>query len=979
MTTQQIEFSELGKQQVADWAKDSTLKSLLGSSEKSNDFLNFIGKKLASGDNALLDELRVIAGAQKDTQRSQVVLGDDIKNSSEQTARKLDYRMKYLGQSIQNSITGLTSVTDSKGLFGHLASSAKSVGSQLDEMGIVGGKFLLGMGAFVAVVDFAWHRVTALSESFTSLYSTGLVFDTGMRGIIDAANGAGMTVENFSKMITKFGAAAASVGVKNLSSMNQQFLKNTRSGAELQMTQDQASEAFLNTVETMRSTGKLSTMDRNDIIKSGQSLVKNYNQLAEATGRNREEIANSTRAIMKQSDVNVLARLLPPEQRLKLTNQIASYAANFGEGGKELASLSAQIQLAGGSMGTLQGDMASVINQVPGLYEALNSTDEEAPKRAAEAFGKMDPAAVANLMNSFPEAGKWINQMVQEGQQSLEIDELRRKQKLGELNAKEKEKLENADYLATQAKVQKSLAELQNSITKVAVSFGRVLMPVISTFSAVLGGINYIIGVFADGIDAISNIISRIMKTFMGEGTADTVGGIGGLLTAGVVAIVVKKVLGSLMGGAAGTFTKLLSWGPLGRLTTKLLSWGPLGRLTTKKLPDLPGGAGAAQKNLGSAGAGITGGLKTMVGNISSMIGEVFKTLTGILKDGADAIGSAISSLGKGIGSALGNLGSGLGKAVEGIVGGLGKGVGMALGAILEGLASGLTAFANPLILLGAGIFGASITLIGAGIAGATWIMGKALPTFAEGLKSFSDIDGDNLEKVGLGTLALGAGLAVMGAGEVVNAIGGLVSGVLGWFQEDPKKKIERFVGYFQILADKKDVIVAGSTAFKLLGQINADGVTNMINAFSTLGNGQALGNSSMLQMLDDLMPLFERLAKNNTIINQAVNSLNSFGRISPASIGALQSLLYPGAAMVGITDNPGASSGISPSNIPSANGSTLDKLTTDYYEKTTMQFNRMIELLEIAHADAIDLQRIETDGLKDITDAVKSASGRIF
>ena len=38
-----------------------------------------------------------------------------------------------------------------------------------------------------------------------------------------------------------------------------------------------------------------------------------------------------------------------------------------------------------------------------------------------------------------------------------------------------------------------------------------------------------------------------------------------------------------------------------------------------------------------------------------------------------------------------------------------------------------------------------------------------------------------------------------------------------------------------------------------------------------------------------------------------------------------------------------------------------------------------MIELLELAHADALDIKRIQEDGLNDVADAVKSSSGRIF
>ena len=112
--------------------------------------------------------------------------------------------------------------------------------------------------------------------------------------------------------------------------------------------------------------------------------------------------------------------------------------------------------------------------------------------------------------------------------------------------------------------------------------------------------------------------------------------------------------------------------------------------------------------------------------------------------------------------------------ALAGFVGAVGKGAGM----LLRGLASGLAAFANPLVPLGALAIGAAIVAIGAGIAGAAWLTGKALPTFAKGLKSFEDLDGDKIYDAGVGIGALGAGLAVFGVGGAAAGIGGMIGGI---------------------------------------------------------------------------------------------------------------------------------------------------------------------------------------------------------
>ena len=136
---------------------------------------------------------------------------------------------------------------------------------------------------------------------------------------------------------------------------------------------------------------------------------------------------------------------------------------------------------------------------------------------------------------------------------------------------------------------------------------------------------------------------------------------------------------------------------------------------------------------------------------------------------------------------AMKGIAGGAGKAAAGggagALGELGK-VGGGIGPILEGLAQGLKAFANPMILVGATIFAASLGIIiagiGAGIAAAAYLIGKSLPTMAEGLDSFSKIDGNNLVDVSKGIGALGLAMAAFGAGSAVGAVGAGISSLIG-------------------------------------------------------------------------------------------------------------------------------------------------------------------------------------------------------
>ena len=188
------------------------------------------------------------------------------------------------------------------------------------------------------------------------------------------------------------------------------------------------------------------------------------------------------------------------------------------------------------------------------------------------------------------------------------------------------------------------------------------------------------------------------------------------------------------------------------------------------------------------------------------------------------------------------NAGRGAGNAMANIGGGIGKG----LGGILKGLAGGIMAFANPAVALGAAGLAASIVLIGGAIAGATWMVGKSLPTMAEGLKSFEELDGAALIDAGKGMGAIALGMAAFGAGSAVGGLGNLVgsvtNGIAGLFgAEDPLEKIKKFQEYSFDAArieNNATAIVSYSRGMAALGA--ADGLSGIGAAVGAIGGAIA-------------------------------------------------------------------------------------------------------------------------------------------
>jgi len=290
------------------------------------------------------------------------------------------------------------------------------------------------------------------------------------------------------------------------------------------------------------------------------------------------------------------------------------------------------------------------------------------------------------------------------------------------------------------------------------------------------------------------------------------------------------------------------------------------------------GGGKLMDKITGGGSGGLLGGLTDKIfGNKTA--GPTAGSLSG-WKSGPTAstqTGGATGGATGGVGDKLGGIGKGVGDLLEG----LGKGIGGAASAVLQGLATGLSAF-KPQALLGAAILAGSIAIIGAGIAGATWLIGKALPTFAEGLKAFDDINGDNLVTIGAGLAAMGAGAVVFAAGMAIATTGSIITGILGLFgAKSPLERVMEFVPY--------------ADAISKLGQ----GMLNFGNGIVALNTGLAGLDTDKLNALKENMADISQMSINSPNITTDFSALNNASgnniqssALTPESLSQIMSYL---------------------------------------------------------------------------------------
>tara|TARA_B110000503_G_scaffold36752_1_gene60118 strand:+ start:899 stop:4087 length:3189 start_codon:yes stop_codon:yes gene_type:complete len=326
----------------------------------------------------------------------------------------------------------------------------------------------------------------------------------------------------------------------------------------------------------------------------------------------------------------------------------------------------------------------------------------------------------------------------------------------------------------------------------------------------------------------IEEVRQKLVEAFITSGLADAVGSalvkfadlFLGMATA--ISDFVKDISdGNIITAIMGLFTDALGgiWDNKGLIAAMVAGIGALFAAKTV----VGALAGAATKTIGNK---ITGALG--LGGDSGEKGDNGRK-------GAAKAGNA----GKGVGSFLGNMGAG----------------------VMKGAAAGLKAF-TPAVLSGAVIFSGVVVAIGAAISAAAWMLGKTLPTFVDGLKSFEDLDGAALKSAAVGMLALSGAMAAFGAGTAVAGLGAMVGGITGaigklFGADDPLEQLKKFAAADIDGAKVKnnaDALVAFSNAMAVgAGGAALEGLGAMVSGIAG-GIGALFGGKDQGDIFQDMI-----------------------------------------------------------------------------------------------------------------------------
>ena len=711
-------------------ASEATLAKLLDAMEK-----------MAGGKSKAGAEVERLAKASTGATEELEEQADAVKVATAQT-KALGNAM---GDAAKTVLSGVTSgfFAVGKGALG-LAAEFAAGGTQLGDftkhIPLVGGY----LSSLVGLID---ENV----NSFRELSNVGASFGDGLNNIRNIAANASMPLGEFTELVSNnsermktFGATTAQ-GAVAFAKISKE-LRDGPGKALINMgyTTAELNEGLLDYAEFNQQ--QMGDGRRNGRLnaKSAGDYMKTIDELAAVTGKRRDQIRDEMNAGMADQRNRLAITRMSTEEGIAFQANLSQAPASFKEALTDMADGVANSEIAQGMMTasqTFKDQAKNIKNMDPTEYNNFLVKVRDELDSKAKSMG----AGAEALMSS----GSGYGQALSASAELAKLAYIDQEEAEKNRAAMEKERIKSDGILG----FEKTIKDIRGSLMSVLTTGGAdsPLGKIQAALSSMAGQLEKFIQspAFTTGIKTLSDTITGFIKNvedfdFMtaifGGKKGDEVGSDGKVLEQDVKGLFGDLNIGEMVGG----WLKDILWSGSGLIVGAVVGLFALNKVKNALTSGIGGLFGGGDKGSGGGG-GSKGG---------------------------------------------GNAGAGLGKGI----GNVGKGIGKGLGGILKGLASGIAAFANPAVLLGGVNLGLVILGVGAAVAGATWMVGKALPTMAEGMKSFEELDGAGLIAAGKGMAAIGAGLLVFGAGSALGGAGNVISNIFGALPgKGPLEKLKEF------------------------------------------------------------------------------------------------------------------------------------------------------------------------------------------
>lgn len=329
-----VDTVRIEETQVANWAKEETLKRLVAETRTGNDILTKI-----AGDKLTEEQIRAIREGNRlttdNTKRVSSVLGNLL---SETKGREDKFGFDKIGGGIISSVGAAIERLTPDRMVGEFSSALAGASISLFNLSNKGfspaistvAKFAAGVGLAASAVLALWEDFGKLTANLKTLYSTGIQFQDGLDGLNRFAFELGLSGRKATEVLTKFSTSATILGIDKTKKLINSFENITKNGSDLLMTNEEAVDAVMRYADMHVSTGELRKMSDKELAKSALAWNKQIIEVAAATGKDRQAIEDHAKALLKAPDISVIMSTLPESIKKNVKDIVAQFQT-FGE------------------------------------------------------------------------------------------------------------------------------------------------------------------------------------------------------------------------------------------------------------------------------------------------------------------------------------------------------------------------------------------------------------------------------------------------------------------------------------------------------------------------------------------------------------------------------------------------------------------------------------------------------------------------
>lgn len=667
-TSQNPLFVSMAGSGSNDWAKDSTLKSILNA---------LPGTKKR--------QERETQSLENNTQ-AQERLGKNLQDNSE----KVRYHMQQIGQVWKTALT--EGVQGGKGFFANLSASSL----QLAEVKKAEGKAsegtierIAGLSAVLALFGKSLEKLIEADKIFSEVYESGVRLQGGINGLITSSNTARLSVQEFGALAAKNSTVFAQLGGRDVPKLIKTFQDTSRFGGEYLLSLQDGAEMFLQTVDIYQQAGVAGRVNNQQLVASSQGLISQFGKVSEATGLSRKALIDFVSSITKTGSSYLLLSTMSAKAGENLVAATAQLAKFGQQGGKLLADNIQKYFAGSNTFGLLDESMQHLISTVPGLGGAFSNLAEasvkggeeydEAQKQFAKTLIAAPESLRRQLLAAMPELAGTLGDLIKNAK-NVEQAEKDKLQQMEEEAARrgvtlEQVKKEQAD----QAEQDKKRKEVLNKLTD---AFNQLNNEIFRSFASLGNILTPLFEGLAVGITFVTNSFQSLDKFLSPGGQGGIIGPLvafGAAIGATTLAWKGLSSIASMFGGpkgppgipGSGIGPGIPGSTPQNPIYTREVSAGGLG-----------GGLGGAPGRPGQPGGGRFSRLGSMLGRGSigglvagAALGGLSTAATGAgygkTGAGLDILGQAAGLAGTGamLGGFLGPGGALVGGALGGLAG----------------------------------------------------------------------------------------------------------------------------------------------------------------------------------------------------------------------------------------------------------------------------------------------------------------------